>query len=135
MYNICVFRHSKIVMFLAHIIGYFFSLYICPCMTCSKRKYAKKFKSKKNKNAFNYGCKHVSRRCGSYTMYFEGDSPHQIVMIMCKCIWFSHILDCHNMRNLCNLAMVFTHNMKKNFVTFDTCVGTMWFGHHKGYMC
>ena len=25
-----------------------------------------------------------SRRCESYRMYIEGDSPHQIVMIMCE---------------------------------------------------
>ena len=69
-------------------------------MTCSKRKYAKKFKSKKNKNAFNYGCKHVSRRCGSYTMYLEGDSPHQVVMIVCELKYFSHISNPHNMYTL-----------------------------------
>ena len=25
-----------------------------------------------------------SRRCGSYKMYLEGDSPHQTVMIVCE---------------------------------------------------
>ena len=25
-----------------------------------------------------------SRRCGSYRMYLEGDSPHQVVMIVCE---------------------------------------------------
>ena len=25
-----------------------------------------------------------SRRCGNYKMYFEGDSPHQTVMIVCE---------------------------------------------------
>ena len=25
-----------------------------------------------------------SRRCGSYRMYLEGDSPHQAVMIVCE---------------------------------------------------
>ena len=47
-----------------------------------KGKFAKKNKGKKNQNAFKYGCKRVSRRCGSYRMYLEGDSPHQAVMIM-----------------------------------------------------
>ena len=47
-----------------------------------KKKYAKKIKSKKNQNAFKYGCKHVSRRCGSYMMYLEGDNLHQAVMIV-----------------------------------------------------
>ena len=46
----------------------------------------KKKKSKKNQNTFNIGCKRVSRRCRSYQMYFEGDSPHQAIMIVCECI-------------------------------------------------
>ena len=49
-----------------------------------KKKYAKKIKSKKNQNAFKYGCKRVSRRCESYGMYLEGDSPHQAVVIVCE---------------------------------------------------
>ena len=32
-----------------------------------------------------------SKRCGSYKMYLEGDSPHQAVMIMCELKWFSYI--------------------------------------------
>ena len=55
-------------------------------MVCLKEKYAKKNKSKKNQNAFKYGCKRVSRRCGSYRMYLEGNSPHQAVMIVCEYI-------------------------------------------------
>ena len=46
----------------------------------------KKNKSKKNQNAFKNDCKRVSRRCRSYRMYLEGDSPHQAVMIVCECI-------------------------------------------------
>ena len=41
-------------------------------------------KSKKNQNAFKYGCKHGFRRCGSYRIYLEGDSPYQVVMIVCE---------------------------------------------------
>ena len=41
-------------------------------------------KSKKNQNTFKYCCKNVSRRCGNYKMYLEGDSPHQAVMIVCE---------------------------------------------------
>ena len=41
-------------------------------------------KSKKNQNAFKYGCKCVSRRYESYRMYLEGDSPYQAVMIVCE---------------------------------------------------
>ena len=51
-----------------------------------KKKYMpkKKKNSKKNQNAFKYGCKYVSRRCGSYKMYLESNSPHQAVMIVCE---------------------------------------------------
>ena len=53
-------------------------------MVCTKEKYAKKNKSKKNQNAFKYYCKRVSKRCKSYRMYLEGDSIHQAVMIVCE---------------------------------------------------
>ena len=53
-------------------------------MICLKRKYAKKNQNQKDQNAFKYGCKSVSRRCESYRMYLEGDSPHQAVMIVCE---------------------------------------------------
>ena len=119
---------------LAYINGYFFSLSYAHAFYTQKEKYAKKIKSKKNQNAFRYGCKRVSRRYGSYRMYLKGDSPHQVVMIMCEWYWFSHILNRHNMIHLCTHAM-FSHITRKFFATFDTCVGTMWFGHHKEYMC
>ena len=52
-------------------------------MICSKIKICKENQNqKKNQNAFKYGYKRVSRRCGSYRMYLEGDSPHQVVMIV-----------------------------------------------------
>ena len=38
-------------------------------------------KTKKNQNAFNM--EHVSKRCGSYMMYFKGDGPHQMIIIVC----------------------------------------------------
>ena len=44
-----------------------------------KKNMQRKTKAKKNQNAFKYGYKCVSRRCGSYRIYFEGDSPHQTV--------------------------------------------------------
>ena len=44
----------------------------------------KENKSKKNQNAFKYGYKRVSKRCGSYRMYLEGNSLHQAVMIVCE---------------------------------------------------
>ena len=42
----------------------------------NKRKYAKKNKRKKNKNALYMIASISSRRCGSYRMYFEDDSLH-----------------------------------------------------------
>ena len=50
----------------------------------NKRKYAKKIKSKKNQNALYMIASVSSKRCGSYRMYLEGDSPHQAVMIVCE---------------------------------------------------
>ena len=53
-----------------------------------KEKYAKNQKSKierkKIKNALKMIASVYSRRCGSYRMYLKGDSPHQVVMIMCE---------------------------------------------------
>ena len=41
-------------------------------------------KNKKIKNTLNMIASVYSRRCGSYRMYLEGDSPHQTVMIVCE---------------------------------------------------
>ena len=54
-------------------------------MVCLKEKYAKKIKAKKKKKkALNMIASVYSRRCRSYRMYLEGDSPHQTVMILCE---------------------------------------------------
>ena len=53
-------------------------------MICLKEKYAKKNQKKKDKNALKMIASVYSRRCGSYRMYLEGDSPHQAVMIVCE---------------------------------------------------
>ena len=50
----------------------------------NKIKYAMKNKSKKNQNALYMIASVYSRRCESYRMYLEGDSPHQTVMIVCE---------------------------------------------------
>ena len=50
----------------------------------NKRRYAKKNKSKKNQNALYMIASVSSRRCESYKMYLECDSPHQVVMIVCE---------------------------------------------------
>ena len=76
MNNICVLRHSKIVMFKLKYLG-ISSLSYMPMHDMLKRKrICKENKSKKNQNAFKYGCKCVSERCGNYRMYLKGDSLH-----------------------------------------------------------
>ena len=118
-----------------NIIGYFFSLSYMPMHDLLKRKYAKKNKSKKNQNALYMIASVSFRRCGSYRMYLEGDSSHQAVMIECELKWFSHISNCHNIYTLMQSCDVFHTQHAIFFATLDTCVGTMWFGHHKIYMC
>ena len=49
-----------------------------------KKKICKENKSKKNQNALNMIASVYSMRYRSYRMYLEGDSPHQIVMIVCE---------------------------------------------------
>ena len=50
-----------------------------------KRKICKeKLKAKRSKMLLNMIASEYSRRCGSYRMYPEGDSPHQAVMIVCE---------------------------------------------------
>ena len=50
-----------------------------------KEKYAKKNQKQKDKKMLLKMITSVySRRCGSYRMYLEGDSPHQAVMIVCE---------------------------------------------------
>ena len=71
-----------------------------------------------------------SRRCGSYRMYLEGDSPHQTVIIVCKLKWFSHIPNRQNM-----LIHLQSCDVFQFFSTLDTCAGIMWFGYHNVYMC
>ena len=49
-----------------------------------KRKICKENKSKMNKYALYMIASMSSRKCGSYRMYLEGDSPYQTVMIVCE---------------------------------------------------
>ena len=72
-----------------------------------------------------------SRRCVSYRMYLEGDSPHQAIMIVCELKWFSYISNHHNMYKLMQSCDVFHTQQATFFATFDICAGTMWFGHYK----
>ena len=96
-----------------------------------KEKYAKKMKSKKIKNALNMITSVYSRKCGSYRMYLEGDSPHQTVMILCELKWFSHISNRYNMYTFTQSCDVFHTQHAIFFATFDTCADTMWFSHHR----
>ena len=73
----------------------------------------------------------LSRRCGSYRMRLKGDSPHQVVMIVCELKWFSHISNRHNMYTLMQSCDIFHTQHAIFFTTLDKCAGTMWFGHHK----
>ena len=96
---------------MSNIIGYFFSLSNKPMYDILKRKICKeKSKAKRSKMLLNMIASVYSRRCGSYRMYLEGDSPHQAVMIVCELKHFlisQIIITCIH---LCNLAMFFTHN-------------------------
>ena len=49
-----------------------------------KKNMQRKIKSKKIKMLFNMIASVYTKRCGSYKMYLEGDSPHQTVMIVCE---------------------------------------------------
>ena len=112
--------------------GYFFSIsYMLMHVLLEKKNMQRKIKSKKIKNALKMIASVYSRRCGSYRMYLEGDSLHQVVMIVCELKWFSHISNHHNMYTLMQSCDVFHTQHAIFFATFDTCASTMWFGHHK----
>ena len=113
--------------------GYFFSISYMPMHVLPKKiNMQRKIKSKKiKKNALKMIASVYSRRCGSYRMYLEGDSPHQAVMIMCELKWFSHISNHHNMYTLMQSCDVFHTQHAIFFATLDIYAGTMWFGHHK----
>ena len=122
-------RHTKLECQIS--LGISFLSLISPCMICLKEKYVKKIRSKKIKNALNMIASVYSRRCESYRMHLEGDNPHQVVMIVCELKWFSHISNRHNMFTLIQSCNVFHTQHTIFFATLNTCVGTMWFGHHK----
>ena len=67
-----------------NIIEYFFSISHMPIHDLLKKKICKENKNKKDQNALNMIASVYSKRCGSYRMYFEGNSLHQTVMIVCE---------------------------------------------------
>ena len=96
-----------------------------------KEKYAKKNQKQKDQKCFKMIASVYSRRCKSYRMYLEGDSPHQTIMIVCELKWFSQISNRHNMNTLMQSCDVFHTQHAIFFAICDTCACTMWFGHHK----
>ena len=66
-----------------------------------------------------------SRRCGSYRMYLEGDSPHQAAMTVCELKGFSHNSNRHNMYTLIQSCDVFYTQHTIFFAILDTCAGTI----------
>ena len=91
-----------------------------------KRKICKeKSKAKRSKMLLNMIASMYSRRCGSYRMYLEGDSPHQAVMIVCKLNRFSHILNRYNMYTFVQFCDVFHTQHAIFYAILDTCADTI----------
>ena len=121
---------------MSNIIGNFFSLSNITMHDILKRKICKeKSKAKRSKMLLNLIASVYSRRCGSYRMYLEGDSPYQVVMIVCELKRFSHISNRHNMYILmqsCNifhtqhanslLLLIHVHVQCDLAITRNTCV-------------
>ena len=79
MTSVC-FGIAKVQCQMLNIIGYFFYLSYMPMHDLPK----KKNKKQKEQNALYMITSVYSRRCGSYRMYLEGNSPHQTIMIVCE---------------------------------------------------
>ena len=91
-----------------------------------KKNMQRKIKSKKIKKVLlNMIASVYSKRCGSYRMYLEGDSPHQVVMIVCELKRFSHISNRHYMYTLMQSCDVFHTQHAIFFIILDTCADTM----------
>ena len=91
-----------------------------------KRKICKvKSKEKRLKMLLNMIASMYSRRCGSYRMYLECDSPHQAVMIVCELKRLSYISNRHKMYTLMQSCDVFHTQHVIFFAILDTCANTM----------
>ena len=138
MYDICMLRHSKSVMSMTFVclgiakleyqisLGISLSLFNKPMYDILKRKICKeKSKAKRSKMLLNMIASVYSRRCGSYRMYLEGDSPHQAIMIVCELKRFSYISNLHNIYTLMHSCDIF-HTQHAIFVAIlDTCANTV----------
>ena len=131
-------QHSKSVMLMTFVclgiaklecqisLGISFLSLLCPCMIYLKEKYAKeKLKAKRSKMLLNMIASVYSRKCGSYRMYLEGDSPHQAIMIVCELKRFSHISNRHNMYTLMQSCDIFHTQHAIFFTILDTCADTV----------
>ena len=101
---------------------YFFSISYMPMHVLLKKKnMQRKSKAKRSKMIASV----YSRRCGSYRMYIDGDSPHQAVMIVCELKRFSHISNRHNMYTLMQSCNIFHTQHAIFFTILNTCANTM----------
>ena len=102
---------AKLECQMLNIIGYFFSnSYMLMHNLLKKKNMQRKTKSKKIKTLLNMIASMYSKRCGSYRMYLEGNSPHQTVMIVCELHDFLISQIVMTCIHLCNLVIFFTHN-------------------------
>ena len=85
----------------------------------------RKIKRKRSKMLLNMIASVYSRRYGSNRMYLEGDSPHQVVMIVCELKRFSHISNRHNMYTLMQPCDAFHTQHTIFFAILDTCADIM----------
>ena len=102
-----------------NIIVYFFSISYMSIHDLLKKKICKENKSKKNQNALNMIASVYFRRCGSYKIYLESDSPHQVVMSVCELKRFSHISNHHNMYTLMQSCYVFHTQYICNIICYS----------------
>ena len=73
---------AKVECQMLNIIGYFFSLFYMPMHNVLKKIYMQRKIKAKGSNALYMIANVYFMRCESYRMYLEGDSLHQIVMIV-----------------------------------------------------
>ena len=107
-------------------LGISFSLSNKPMYDILERKICKeKSKAKRLKVLFKMIANVYSKRCESYRMYLEGDSPYQAVMIVCELKQLSHISNRHNIYTLMQSCDVFHTQHKTFFDILDTCGDTM----------